>query len=89
MFYCNYPLTLTCDSGATSSLIKDSVARKIQAPVRSTSHTASQADGRTSLKATGEVQISVTHDCYKFILQAVVVKDLGCDVLVGMPYEAK
>ena len=50
-FYAHHPISLTCDSGATSSLVKYSFAYKLQMPIVPTSHTASQADGKTRMKA--------------------------------------
>ena len=85
-FYHHFPVTLTCDSGATSSLISESIAIKLQVPINKTSHTASQADGRTTLQAIGEIHIVLTRGADKFILEAVVVKHLDCDILVGMPF---
>ncbi|MES9905325.1 MAG: RNase H-like domain-containing protein [Sedimenticola sp.] len=85
-FYNQHPVHLTCDSGATSSLIRRSIAIKIQAPISKTKHTASQADGKTQLNACGEVNITLCRGDLKFNLQAVVVEDLDCDILAGMPF---
>lgn len=54
--------------------------------MKPTSHTASQADGKTSLKVCGEVHIKLCRGSIQFQLQALVVEDLGCDLLVGMPF---
>ena len=79
-------MVLTCDSGATSSLIKHSYAVNIDAQILPTKHTAVQADGKACLKAIGEIHLSLSRGTMKFKLQAVVVQDLGCDLLVGMPF---
>jgi len=85
-FYGHYPITVTCDSGATSSLIKHSLAVKCDMPISKTSHTASQADGKTNLDICGEVHITLSRGSFKFLLEAVVVQDLDCDILAGVPF---
>ena len=51
-----------------------------------TTHTASQADGKTKLTTCGEVHINLTRGELSLSLQAVVVEELDCDVLGGMPF---
>ena len=85
-FYNHHPVNITCDSGATSSLIKYSFAKRIDLPISETSHTASQADGKTKLHACGETHVVLARGDIKFTLQAVVVKELDCDILAGMPF---
>ena len=85
-FYNHYPATLTCDSGATSSLIRHSFALKCNMPISPTTHTASQADGKTKLTPCGEVHITLSRGAVKLPLDALVVKELDTDVLVGMPF---
>ena len=52
-----------------------------------TSHSApNQADGKTKMDACGEAHITLAYGSLKFPIQAVVVKDLDCDVLAGMPF---
>ena len=54
-YYMHHPLTLTCDSGATSSMIRHSLAVKLGMDIKPTSHNASQAYGKMKMKACGEI----------------------------------
>jgi hypothetical protein len=85
-FYGPHPVTLTCDCGATSSLVRLSFAIKAGFPISHTSHSASQADGKTKLEPCGETHITLHRGRKKFELEAVIVKDLDCDVIVGIPF---
>ena len=51
-----------------------------------TSHSASQADGKTHMRACGEVHVKLASGPLSFSLQAVVVSDLDCDILAGVPF---
>jgi len=79
-------VNVTCDCGATSSLIRHDIAIKIQLPIVPTSHSARQADGKTKLTACGEVHTILTRGSLKFKLDAVVVKDLDVAILGGIPF---
>ena len=85
-FYCHHPLALTLDTGATSSLIRLSVATKLDMKILPTNHTGFQADGKTRLRICGEIHETVTRNDLSFMLQAVVVEELDCDVLAGNPF---
>ena len=49
-------------------------------------HTASQADGVSKMKPLGEVTFTVTRGSYSLPLEAIVVEELDCDILGGMPF---
>jgi hypothetical protein len=51
-----------------------------------TSHSASQADGKTKMSACGEIHVTLTRGDQAFNLQAVVVKELDVDILAGVPF---
>ena len=85
-FYEHNPVLIICDSGATSSLIRHNFALKLQMPISPTSHSASQADGKTHMKACGEVHVRLARGALSSQLQAVVVSDLDCDILAGVPF---
>ena len=53
-----HPVRVTCDSDATSLLVKLSFASKTGIPIMQTTHSVSQADGKTRLPACGEIHIS-------------------------------
>jgi hypothetical protein len=86
VFYAHHPLKVVCDSGATSSLIHYSVVVRCNIPMRPTNHTASQADGISKMKPKGEITTTLTRGCLHFKLEAVVVEELDCDILGGMPF---
>ena len=67
-------------------MIKESCALKAQMPIKSTLHTANQADGKSKLDAVGEVHVTLTRGSLKLQLEAVVVKDLDSDLLAGVPF---
>ena len=46
VFYEHHPIVITCDSGATSSLIRLSCAQTLGIPIKPTRHCANQADGK-------------------------------------------
>ena len=86
MFYKHIPLKVVIDSGAKTNMIRESVAKQLGASVQTSSHRALQADGQSSLIVTDET--SITFNCGKqsFILEALVVSNLECDVLAGVPF---
>jgi hypothetical protein len=53
-FYKKFPLQLTLDSGSEISMIKQSVAEYIGAPIKATNQSVLEADGATPLKIVGE-----------------------------------
>ena len=55
-------------------------------PISPTSHSASKADGKTHMRACGEVHVKLARGSLSFSLQAVVVSDLDCDILAGVPF---
>ena len=79
-------MVVTCDSGSTSSLISHGFATKAQIPISKTTHIANQADGKTQLQACGETCITLSRGTFKFQLEALVVKQLDCEILAGMPF---
>lgn len=86
VFYDHYPVDVTVDSGATSSLVKHSFAVKSKMPIFGTIHTANQADGKTKMQPCGEIHVTLSRGNMTLNLEAVVVKDLDCDILAGMPF---
>jgi hypothetical protein len=85
-FYAHHPVKVLCDSGAESSLIKYSVAMKLGLKIHPTSHSASQADGVTHMTTCGEVYLTLTRNDYTLPIEAIVVKELGCDIIGGAPF---
>ena len=53
-------------------------------PISPTSHFASQADGKIHIRAFGEVKLA--RGPLSFSLQAIVVSELDCNILAGLPF---
>jgi hypothetical protein len=51
-----------------------------------TRHAANQADGKTKMTTKGEAHVTLTRNDMKFQLQALVVEELDCDILAGVPF---
>ena len=85
-FYKYYPVQLTLDTGAETSMIKSSLARSIGAPITKSSQQALQADGLTPLAVVGETRLLLSRADKHLALDALVVDDLDVDVLAGTPF---
>jgi hypothetical protein len=64
-------------------LIKYSVAVKLGLKIHPTTHSASQADGKSRMTPCGEVYITLTRDDIALPMEAIVMKELGCDIIGG------
>ena len=84
--YHDYPLRLTLDSGATTNMIKASVAQYINLPLIPASQMARKAECVTSLEVIGEVHCKLSRDSLSFTLDALVVRELDVDILAGTPF---
>ena len=85
-FYKHYPIQLTLDTGAETSMIKSSLALSIGAPIMKSSQQALQADGLTPLAVVGETCLILSRADNQLTLDALVVDDLDVDVLAGTPF---
>jgi hypothetical protein len=85
-YYLHHPLCLILDTGATTNMIKASLAQAIDLPMKPASQMARQADGVTPLDVIGEVHCQLTRDGHTFALDALVVKQLDVDILAGNPF---
>ena len=86
VYYNQYPLKLTIDTGATTNMIKSSVARHMGLHIKPASQMARQADGVTPLDVKGEIHCTVTRSKMTFQLDALVVDQLDVNVLAGNPF---
>ena len=87
--YHSSTLFITIDCGATTNLIRESVASRYGIKVLPATQNAAQADGLTNLKTVGEVHFKVTRGDKTFMFDGLVVKDLNDDILGGMPFMTK
>ena len=85
-YFNHHAINLTLDCGATSPLVKQSVAHGCGMTIQPTRHLAKQADGVTPLIPVGEVHETLTVGPVSLELHAVVVKELSSDILLGVPF---
>lgn len=86
LFYRHYPVHVILDSGAEANLINQNLVNQMGITLSKTSHSAVQADGKTQLNVTGEIQIILNREGYEFKLEALAVQGLGSDILAGVPF---
>ena len=67
-------------------MIRESVAEQLGASVQTSSYRALQADGQSFLIVTGKTSITFNCGKHAFILEALIVSNLECDVLAGVPF---
>ena len=85
-FYKHYPVQLTLDIGAETSMMKSSLARSIGTPITKSSQQALQAGGLTPLAVVGETCLILSRADKHLALDALVVDDLDVDVLAGTTF---
>ena len=84
--YGKHEVNLTLDTAAEADVMKLSFARKIGAPICSTTVGAVNADGKTDLKTVGEVHLTFSFENLRLRFDGLVVEDLSDDVLAGAPF---
>ena len=89
LFYHHHPLKVVIDSGAEANMIRESIALQIGAKIIESSQVALQADGLSSLIVKGETKLCLTRDGKQFFLDALVVENMDCDILAGIPFMAQ
>ena len=83
------------DTGAESNLIRGDEAKRLGLKIYPTSHRANMADGVSPMEVSGEVHFIATRRCsvserpHSFRFDGLVVRDLNCAVLAGMPFMGK
>ena len=83
---------LSIDTGAESNLITLDECRKKGVKVEPTSQRANMADGETPMETVGEVHFIIRRICevskvmHQFNFNGLVVKNLSCSILAGMPF---
>ena len=80
------------DTGAESNLIREDEAQRLGLAVLPTSHRANMADGKSPMAISGEVHFQASLPCsssgtpHSLNFDGLVVKNLNCSVLGGMPF---
>ena len=88
----NEEADVTLDTGAESNLIRKSEARRLKLNIQPTTHKANMADGVSPMEIAGEVHFNASRKCpitkktHTFRFDGLVVKDLNCSILGGMPF---
>ncbi|NRB15972.1 MAG: hypothetical protein HRU29_16410 [Rhizobiales bacterium] len=81
-----YVSAFTLDSGAETNLINEKECKKLGVKIHPTLQRANMADGLSPLQTVGEVHFSCVRDHHTFKFNGLVVKNLNCDILAGMPF---
>ena len=87
VFYEDQVMHLTIDSGCTGNIIRLNVVEGMNIDMKPTKVKAKLADNKTFLDVVGEISINVTRGKMSFKFNAIVVKNLGPDVLAGTPFQ--
>ena len=77
---------LMMDSGAEVNLIEERECLRLQLKIKPTAQKASMADGASPLKVIGEVKFMCYKDHHALKFSGLVVKNLNCPILAGMPF---
>ena len=83
VFYEDKVMHLTIVSGCTGNIIRLNVVQGMNIDMKPTKVKAKLADNKTFLDVVGEISINVTRGKMSFKFNAIVVKNLGADVLAG------
>ena len=85
-FYQHYPALVCIDTGAESNLVSEKFAKFVNLNISSTKQGAAQADGHTPLETVGETSFILTKGVHKFQLDALIIRNLSSDIIVGEPF---
>ena len=83
MFHEHQAVTITIDTSAMISLIKESVAVALCAKIRRTFQGDHQLDGKSPLKVVGETTIILKRNGMSLILHALVYTNMEDEILTG------
>jgi hypothetical protein len=85
-FFEHMPVRLTVDTGAEVNMIQAAHARKLGIHVTRTAQRANQADGRTPLDITGEINVTFYRGTLPLRFQALVCSNIDDTVIAGTPF---
>ena len=86
VFYNDEVLHLTIDNGCTGNIIRLNVVERLNIMMKPTKIKAKLADDKTYLEVVGEIDINLTRGKTSFKFEAIVVTQLGPDILAGTPF---
>ena len=84
-FYQHHIVKILVDTGATSSLINTSFARRVGLNIEPTTQGAKQLD-KSLLHVSGEVHFSVTYGEFDLHVEGLINGSLDYDILAGIPF---
>ena len=77
---------VTLDTGAPCNLMKESIARELNATIKPTLQRVRMADGATSLEVVGETDVTLYRNNKPYHLPAIVCRNTDTDILAGIPF---
>ena len=84
-FYFSIPVHITLDTGATSSMISRVFLVRANIKVSATLHGAKGAD-KSPISVQGEVHFTLHFGSIKMPISGLVMDNLDCDILAGVPF---
>ena len=84
-FYKHHTVKILVDTGATSSLVANSFARKVGLNVEATNHGAKLLD-KSPLPVSGEVKFSIAFGDMNLQVDGLVNDQIDYDILAGVPF---
>ena len=79
----SHTIYLILDTGATTSLAKETKVKALGLKIHPTAHRAVQVDGKSTLKVVGEIHTCFTRGATVLTFSALVVSGLATDFLAG------
>ena len=86
VYYGNFPLNITLDSGATVSFVLKSTCDKLKIKTLPNGQLARLGDGCTLLASQGEIDVNLTRNKWSVRLRAIVVDKLNSECYGGMTF---
>ena len=84
-FYMHHTVKIIVDTGATSTLISATFAKRVGINIQPTNHSARQLD-KTKISVAGEVKFTVSYGKLELHVEGLVNDSLDCDILAGVPF---
>ena len=84
-FFKHHTCKIVIDTGATSSLISGSFAKRVGLKIKPTQHAARQLD-RSSITISGEAQFNNSFGYSELSIDGLINNSLDCDILAGVPF---
>ena len=86
-FYNDKVVHLTIDNGCTGNIMRHNVVESLGIEMKPTTVKAKLADNKTYLDVVVQISVELTRGKVNFEFNAIVVTNLGPDVLAGTPFQ--